>query len=252
MSEYLQDKNAGNAGDYLKHLLLLKLIEGVLKEYPGRSIAYIESHAGAGLYNLEETHWKYRYKYRKLICGEDDQWTTFERLNSKIDKGKVYYGSFVLAGKLLLENRNFISKMVLYEYEKDNKKVFERMVAASDSLLLELKPEPLNIESSPEIIKDKIKETKSLGSGIVICLIDPYFKDGKKDSIWCEVLSWDDPDLFILMFDTWNLQHDSHCLKGMLIRAGDHNLIKNPIPYQIRGYGIYGNKQSRNILTNIK
>lgn len=233
MSEYLQDKNAGNAGDYLKHLLLLKLIEGVLKEYPGRSIAYIESHAGAGLYNLEETHWKYRYKYRKLICGEDDQWTSFDRLNPL--ENKQYFGSFMLIGKLLLEYKRQNFKIVLHE--KDENVVLRIRDCAS-----ELSPD-IRGESNPEIIKSEIVELKKAGFDIIICFVDPYFKEGEKDKIWCELLTYNESGCFILMFDTWNLLHAPHCLEEMLIQA---------IKYQIRGYAIYGNKQSINILANIK
>ncbi|MEK6733336.1 MAG: hypothetical protein AABY55_06880 [Candidatus Omnitrophota bacterium] len=55
---YLQDKNAGNLGDYLKHFYLLELIERIIKENPAASIAYIDSHAGAGKYDLKNEHWK--------------------------------------------------------------------------------------------------------------------------------------------------------------------------------------------------
>jgi len=233
MIEYLQDKNAGNAGDYLKHLLLLQLIEEVLKECLGRSIAYIESHAGAGLYNLDETHWKYRHKYRKLICEDDKQWVTFDRLNPI--KNKQYFGSFLLAGKLLLEDKRRNLKMVLHEKDKD---VVLRIKDCASELLPDIKG-----ESSPNVIKDETAELKRAGFEIIICLIDPYFKEGEKDKIWCEMLAYNEPGCFILMFDTWNLRHAPHCLKDMLIRS---------IKYQIRGYAIYGNKQSKDILEKIK
>lgn len=236
MNKPNQDKNAGNAGDYLKHLLLLKLVEKVLKEYPGRSIAYIESHAGAGLYKLEETHWKCRHKYRKVICEQDEQWATFDRLNPL--KDKQYFGSFMLAGKLLLEDKRPNLKMVLHE--KDNN-VALRIKSCSFGLSPNIKG-----ESSPNVIKGEIEKLGAAGSNLIICLVDPFFKEGKKDKLWCEMLAYDKPGCFVLMFDTWNLWHTSHCLEEMLIR---HSPIKNPIKYQIRGYAIYGNEQSKMILS---
>lgn len=233
MSEYLQDKNAGNAGDYLKHFLLIQLVQKVLRTYPNSSIAYIESHAGAGLYNLEETHWKYRYKYRNLICGEDAQWTSFDSLNPI--ENKQYFGSFMLAGKLLLKYRKHNFKIVLHE--KDENVVLRIRDCAS-----KLSPD-IRGESNPKIIKGEIVELKKAGFDIIICLVDPYFKEGKKDKIWGEMLTYNEPGCFILMFDTWNLLHAPHCADEMLIQS---------IKYQIRGYAIYGNKQSRDILTNIK
>jgi 23S rRNA A2030 N6-methylase RlmJ len=233
MSEYLQDKNAGNAGDYLKHFWLIKLVEKVMGVYPSSSIAYIESHAGAGLYNLEETHWKFRKKYRNLICEDDDQWTAFDRFNP-LDN-KQYFGSFMLTGKLLLEHKRQNFKIVLHE--KDENVVLRIRDCAS-----KLSPD-IRGESNPNIIKSEIAELKKAGFDIIICLVDPYFKEGEKDKIWCEMLAYHEPGCFMLMFDTWNLLHNPHCSAEMLIQS---------IKYQIRGYGMYGNKQSRDILTDIK
>ena len=233
MSEYLQDRNAGNAGDYLKHLLLLQLIKTVLNDYPDRSIAYIESHAGAGLYNLKEIHWKNRHKYRKLVCGDEEQWATFDRLNPL--KDMQYFGSFMLAGKLLSGDKKRNLKIVIHEKDED-------VVLRIKDCVSELSPD-IEGESNPDIIKGEIVELKRVGFDIIICLIDPYFQEGRKDKVWCEMLTYDEPGCFMLMFDTWNLQHAPHCLEEMLIRS---------IQYQIRGYAIYGNKQSKNILVNIK
>lgn len=242
MEKYLQDKNAGNAGDYLKHLLLLKLLEKVLRTYPGESIAYIESHAGAGRYDLMDIHWKYRHKYRGLICDEDKQWTAFDRLNPL--KEKQYFGSFMLAGSLLLENKIQNHKVILYE---DNKGVISRIKKCSSVLSPEIKGEhdSKKGESDPNIIKKEMSKLKQEGFGRIVCLIDPFFKEGKKDKIWCDMLTWDEPNCLVLMFDTWNLKHSSHCPEEMLIH---YHSIKNPIKYQIRKYAMYGNKQSRNIL----
>ncbi len=244
MKEYLQDKNAGNLGDYLKHFLLIKLIERLKKAYPCSSITYIESHAGAGIYELQEEHWKNRNKYREVVCSDSEQWDTFGRLNSRTEKDKEYYGSFILAGKLLLENKDLISKTILYEHEDNNKEVFERTVTATNLLLLELKPELLNIESTPRTIREKIKEAKSLGAEIVVCLIDPYFKDGKKDSMWCETLSWNDPGLFILMFDFVRAQgKDENGKLRFVWHCRDTAPIK-AINSGIKGYAMFGNCNS--------
>lgn len=250
MSEYLQDRNAGNAGDYLKHLLLLQLIETVLNDYPDRSIAYIESHAGAGLYNLKGIHWNNRHKYRKLICEDDRQWITFDRLNPL--KKMQYFGSFMLVGKILTENKERKSIIVLYEIIKE---VVERIKKCTSELLPSENIEPSHQKSTPKMIKEKITELRKLGFEIIVCLIDPY----KADAEWCEMLDWNDPGCFVLMFDfaraqgkskvTGGLKFKWHCNEERLIKFPG---IKNPANDGIEGYAIFGNKQSQNILANIK
>lgn len=252
MDEYKQDENAGNAGDYLKHLLLIKLIEKVLKEYPYKSIAYIESHAGAGLYNLKEIHRKNRHKYRKLICEDNRQWITFDRLNPL--KDMPYFGSFILAGKLLSEDKKRKLKIVLYEKDKKHG-VFERLLDAIKSKLSDCDVEPINEEVTPDIIKRRIKELKENGFQIIVCLIDPY----KADAEWREALDWSDSGCFILMFDfaraqgkdkgTKDLKFKWHCNEERLIKFPG---IKNPANDGINRYAIFGNKQSKDILANIK
>ncbi len=71
-----------------------------MPEYPqDKNAAYIDSHAGAGKYILQEEHWKNRFKYRQLVCDDECEWAQFDRLNPLIETEKIYFGSFVLAGK---------------------------------------------------------------------------------------------------------------------------------------------------------
>ncbi|MEK6733335.1 MAG: hypothetical protein AABY55_06875 [Candidatus Omnitrophota bacterium] len=84
---------------------------------------------------------------------------------------------------------------------------------------------------------------------IIICLIDPYFKEGKKDEIWCQALSWDNPNGYLLMFDFARgrgkdpgsklLKFIWHCSNDSII---DYK------PWAINGYAIFGNKPSLELL----
>jgi len=242
-SQYLQDKNAGNLGDYLKHFLLLKLISGIIKKYPNSSIAYVESHAGAGCYKLQDIHFRNRNKYRDIVCDNHAEWATFDRLNSAIDKNRLYYGSFVLAGKLLIENKDIKSKLVLYEKELE---VYERMISSKDSLLLNCDVKPFKEISSPHSIRNKIVELKNSGFNIVICLVDPYFKHGKEDKAWCEMLFYNEPNCFILTFDAVR----SRVIKGKMnfIWHCERELIASK-NWGIQGYAIFGNNNAKSQLT---
>ena len=146
----------------------------------------------------------------------------------------------MLAGKLLLESKRPNLKMVLHE---NDEKVILRIKNCASELLPDIKEG----ESDSGIIKREIAELKREGFDPIICLVDPFFAKGKKDKIWCEMLTYNEQGCFVLMFDTWNLRHAPHCSEEMLIR---HSPIKNPIKYQIKGYAIYGNEQSKMILNH--
>jgi len=231
--QYLQDKNAGNLGDYIKHLYLIKLVDNIIAKNPTFSIAYIESHAGAGKYVLQESHWKNRYKYKKLICDDQAQWQRFNLLNPYIEEEKTYLGSFILAGKILKEKK-IKSKIILYEKDKD---AFERMISSTNEILptldVDFNRKPTG--STPHIIESKIRHLES-DFDIVICLVDPYWKNGKEDSVWCDLLNHNN---CILVFDVIRKPHKWHCSKEHLVFDQS---------YQIREYGIFGNKTSRDLL----
>ena len=243
-NNYLQDKNAGNLGDYLKHFWLLKLIENLRKKYSASSIAYIESHAGAGKYILQDSNRRNCDKYRKLICENKNQWKKFDSLNPYLDK-KIYFGSFVLAGKMLAGIGNK-AKMVLYE-KNDN--AFQRMRTSIHETVpyFNVNDNEKSTESTPDNIKNRIKQLKS-EFDIVICLIDPYWQDGTQDKVWCNILSLDIPNCYILVFDTargrgkdssGNIKFVLHCPSDKCIRSVEDGIKK---------YAIFGNELTVNQL----
>ncbi len=101
-SQHLQDKNAGNIGDLLKHFRLLELVRKVLAANSWSKVAYLESHAGAGWYQIDEARKRAIARGKEGICVNAMAWEDFERLNPRIRDG-IYLGSFPLALKLLAE-----------------------------------------------------------------------------------------------------------------------------------------------------
>ncbi len=53
-ADHIQDRNAGNLGDLLKHFYLIQSIAGLLDSKAPSKVAYLESHAGAGDYHIGE------------------------------------------------------------------------------------------------------------------------------------------------------------------------------------------------------
>lgn len=243
-NNHLQNKNAGNLGDYLKHFWLIRLIESLLKKYPNSNIAYVESHAGAGLYAPLNTHLEHSASYKLSICENQTQWNLFNKLNPFINHG-LYFGSFALIGKLFSEHVRQKSKIILYEKDPD---VFKRTKLFANSLLSNCELELHMEESNPTSIKEDIKKLQDSAFDIVVCFIDPYFKIGKEDKKWCEMLFWNKPNCFILVFDaaTGRGKDEDDSIKFVW-----HCLKKEPIQYVnkgIKGYAMFGNALAENEL----
>lgn len=250
--DYLQDRNAGNLGDYLKHFCLIKLVTRLLKKYSEQPIAYIDTHAGAGVYGLLDTHWKHANDYKRRIYKDPTQWRTFDKLNPYI-KNRLYFGSFALVGSLLFENRKTRSKIVLYENNLDT---FDRIEFFEPAFFPNCHIELLAETSDPTRIRTKIKQLQK-NFEIIVCFIDPYFKNGEKDKIWCQMLSYDKPGCYILMFDAargrgkndeGDIKFVWHCPKDPIRPyKGDKSGYRND---GIKGYAMFGNVLTEEILND--
>lgn len=191
---YVQDQNAGNLGDLLKHYWLLKLVDTVLEKTKTRSIAYFESHAGAGRYLIDKKRIDQISKGKALLASRAEHnldWGKFDRLNSAIQRG-VYFGSFPLILQRLAEWRGedpkrMVKAMLWESHQTAQNRIEEfqsEVIPASLSREIEIKA-----ISSPAAFVDVIKKQRS-EADVIFWLCDPYWgKTNEKDRAWWILLS---------------------------------------------------------------
>ena len=243
MSAHLQDSNAGNLGDYLKHFFLIELLSK-LRSRNRRSIAYVDTHAGAGEYKLLREHWSNRTRYRNNVCEDATRWLTFDCLNAQIESQQIYRGSFVLAGLLLLRLVGIRSTLVLYEEDLE---VVKRIQSGAAYLLPQYKLGPFG-QSTLEKIVTQLGKLRVDGYEDIVCLVDPYWCDGKADAAWCALLKHEQENCFILVFDVTRargkgadgrLKFSWHCNEDHLLAASSFGCM---------GYAVFGNQPTMQIL----
>lgn len=188
-SDYLQDKNAGNAGDLLKHFWLLRLIQKVVTTKQLSKVAYLESHAGAGRYKLDGSRLHAIDRYKKRIHLNAEDWATFDRLNHHIQDG-VYLGSFVLALQLLAEWKENQTRRVVRALLWENEFQIRNRIR---DCLLELPQGAANVcldsECSPETFIKNVATLTAQGY-TVIWLCDPFWGSSKADDTrWFQLLN---------------------------------------------------------------
>ncbi len=66
MLSYRHSYHAGNHADVLKHIVMIEILEHLLKK--DSPFEYIDTHSGAGLYNLRSEHAEKRQEYTKGIA----------------------------------------------------------------------------------------------------------------------------------------------------------------------------------------
>jgi hypothetical protein len=117
---HVQDQNAGNIGDLLKHFHLIELIHNVLRRSDPLKVAYLESHAGARRYAIDQVRIADIARNKKYVCDTASKWALFDRLNSKVADG-IYVGSFGLAIQLLTswKQTHCGRSLKVYLWEKD-------------------------------------------------------------------------------------------------------------------------------------
>jgi len=188
-SQHLQDKNAGNIGDLLKHLRLLELVRNVLAMNSSSKVAYLESHAGAGRYDLDQKRIRSIARGRKRVCADPAAWEDFDHANPHVQDG-VYLGSFPMALKLMGEWKCKVAgrliKALLWEKEsavrmKIQERCKELFPSSLDSLCL-------HSECSPGDFLGAVAGLRGEG-WTIIWLSDPYWGDSKdRDKEWFQVL----------------------------------------------------------------
>lgn len=104
MLSYRHAFHAGNYADVLKHLVLVKSLEHLLKK--DSPIVYIDTHAGAGLYKTQSAQSKktgeFAAGYNKLdflALGETVK--TYRELTTTFTEKKLYPGSPMIAASML-------------------------------------------------------------------------------------------------------------------------------------------------------
>ena len=75
MNIYKHGHHAGNHADTLKHICLIYFLKSIKKSY--NSIIYVDTHAGNGLYKLDDNYMKRNKEYlsgisKLLLCKIND------------------------------------------------------------------------------------------------------------------------------------------------------------------------------------
>ena len=102
MLSYRHSFHAGNFADVIKHIVLVEILQSLIKK--DKSFEYIDTHAGAGLFDLESKHAATLAEYQNGIARlEQAQWPElekyFEIINSVNATGalRIYPGSPFIA-----------------------------------------------------------------------------------------------------------------------------------------------------------
>jgi len=185
----IQDKNAGNLGDLLKHFWLLELVTKVLKTKP-QKVAYIESHAGAGIYQIAKTRIKEIGRNRSKIDPDPKRWQDFDRLQSRLSRG-YYLGSFALVFNLLKKMSDQPVRGKLWEKDDEaNQRIWQNrdtLIPFERSSIVVRKK-----ESNPMSFRRACQRFTKEGYS-VIWLCDPFWGRHKvEDRAWTGLLNLKD------------------------------------------------------------
>ncbi len=106
MLSYRHSYHAGNHADVLKHIVLIEVLQHLTKK--DSQFDYIDTHAGAGLYNLKSDHAAKLQEYTQGIAKlKSEEWselaTYFDIISSHNPNGKLnfYPGSPLIADYFL-------------------------------------------------------------------------------------------------------------------------------------------------------
>lgn len=106
MLSYRHSYHAGNHADVLKHIVLIEILEHLIKK--DSTFDYIDTHAGAGLYNFQSDHasklQEYTQGIAKLNRDEFPELARYFNILSKhnsTDKLNFYPGSPLIAAEFL-------------------------------------------------------------------------------------------------------------------------------------------------------
>lgn len=188
---YLQDRNAGNLGDVLKHQGLLLLMERILERTSPQKIAYVESHAGAGYFRIAKQRIRQIAKDKIRISQDPTQWKLFDQYNARIREG-IYLGSFALVLHRLAEWQRADARREVRAYLWESHPIALDRINAFRS---ELIPASVSCEgprgdcATPDEVIEMCRELSRQGFQ-VLWFCDPYFGQSKEaDRVWWKLLS---------------------------------------------------------------
>lgn len=189
-SPYLQFKNAGNLGDLLKHQGLLLLVDRILERGSPR-IAYLESHAGAGYFQITEQRISQIAKDKVQLSPDPMYWQLFDRYNPRIRQG-IYLGSFALVFHRLADWQCLGAQREVWGCLWENHPIALEQISKFRS---ELIPASVSCEgpqgdcATPDKVIEQCRELARQGFQ-VLWFCDPYFGQFKEaDRVWWKLWS---------------------------------------------------------------
>jgi hypothetical protein len=198
----LQDRNAGNLGDLIKHYWLLKLVNKLVGSTRPGKVAYLESHSGSGRYLIGLGRGKRVFRQRGLVSGIRGSWDLLDKFNDKIKQG-IYYGSFPMVLRMLsgYSSANSPVCAASFMWEKDPvavgriREYWNELVPVNMRKTTKLFARP----SDPGAFIAKIRELQDAGY-TPVWLCDPFwgFSTGG-DKVWWRLLR-ELPDTFGIIF----------------------------------------------------
>lgn len=240
-----QDKNAGNIGDLLKHFWLLELLSKVTRKSP-RKIAYLESHAGAGLYYINQSRIRSITRNRQRVCHDVKRWEVFDNLQADLGRG-LYRGSFTQVFGLLRQISGLTVKGKLWEKDDEaNRRIWKNR----DTLI--------PFDRSDVIVRKKESNPKSFARSCrrfqkdgytVIWLCDPFWGSNKAhDRGWTELISLDGTYGVLFAYCAGNSQKRGTAKFDYAKVTGLDRTTDRRIDDGIRSYALYFTPTSRSLL----
>jgi len=169
MNIYKHNNHAGNHADTLKHLCLIYFLKSIKKPY--NSISYIDTHAGNGLYKLDDNYIKKNEEYQNgisklLIVKTKDPYIRFyiKTINNinQSSKIKFYPGS----PKIVQHLTNKKDELYFFELIENEYKSLQKNFSKYSNIKI-IKNDGFDFFKSIKINKEK--------NGVI--LIDPVYKN---------------------------------------------------------------------------
>lgn len=194
-AEYLHSRHAGNAGDTIKHRILVNMLSAMVKVHAG-PVHYIETHAGWGIYDLEKAgndEWRDgigSLLQRRLDDPETNHVRLVKELNREFGENHLRYypGSPWLAVNLLREKDSVSlvdhssaavdSLAALFReervtvYQADGYELVGRLVAREDYSVILIDP-PYKVDVEVHRVKQAVDSLLSGNASVTVLIWYP-------------------------------------------------------------------------------
>lgn len=207
MLSYRHGFHAGNHSDVLKHICLIYFIKSIKKSY--NSIIYIDTHAGGGIYNLENEYMKKNMEYlsgiNKIVNFKTDDpiirfyLKTIRNINES-KKIKFYPGSPKIV-EYLTDNKD---KLYFYELHSNEYKELKKNFKINSNVKIKKKDgftffdELKTKDQKGLILIDPSYEIKDDYQKVIDFIKDNYSKfNNKIILIWYPILDREHTNDFI-------------------------------------------------------